>query len=70
MAQSPAERQRAYRVRLAASEGRTLGDRPGPVPNPSHGSGAAWRRHQRLGEPICAECRAWRAAYMRDRRAR
>ena len=33
---------------------------------------AAWRRHQRRGEPICTACRAWRAAWdaTRDRSTR
>lgn len=26
-------------------------------------SSAAWRRHQRRGEPICEGCKAWRAAW-------
>ena len=34
------------------------------------GSAAAWRRHQRRGEPQDDRCRAWRATWDRSRPGR
>jgi len=67
---TPAERQRAYRARIAASEGRVLGPPGRPRLPVGHGNATAWRRHQRDGDGGCDECRAWRAEYMRGLRAR
>lgn len=67
---TPAERQRAYRARLAASDGRQAGKVGRPKLPADHGTGTAWRRHQLEQTPICDACRAWRTAYVRDLRAR
>ena len=34
------------------------------------GTAAAWRRHQRRREPICARCRRWRRGYDKPRKGR
>jgi hypothetical protein len=34
-----------------------------------HGTGAAWRRHYRRGEPPCSTCRRWRAEEDTTRRS-
>ena len=64
MAKTPAERQRAYRQRLAEAEGRTIG----PVGRPrtaEHGSASRWRagcRCRRCSKAHAADVAAWRAA--------
>ena len=35
-----------------------------------HGTGAGYQRHRRAGETPCQECRAARAAYIREYRTR
>jgi hypothetical protein len=52
-----AERQKRYRDRLRGG--------PARVPKPC-GTLAAYRRHQRRGEPPCDLCKAANAAYQRD----
>lgn len=69
MAWTP-EQKREARRRKAEQEGRVLGER---VLEP-HGTGAAARRHERAGEPLCDLCaswrREWRREYQRQYRAR
>jgi hypothetical protein len=55
---TPAERSRAYRDRKRGGPART--------PQP-HGTRAAFRRHERAGEPPCDACKAWQAQYQRER---
>lgn len=56
---TPADRARAYRARKRGGPARTLAP---------HGTRAAYRRHERAGEPACPECKAWHAAYQRRRK--
>ncbi len=60
---TPADRQRQYRDRLRGG--------PPRVPAPC-GTVAAYKRHQRHGEPACAPCRAawaeWQRAYQARRK--
>lgn len=53
---SDSERSRAYRDRKRGTPPRT--------PKP-HGTMAAYRRHERNGEPACAECKKAHAEYQR-----
>lgn len=53
MAASPAERQRAYRERKAAAEGRVLGERGGPPRTAGHGTTTMYRH----GPCRCALCK-------------
>lgn len=48
----------------AASVGRR--SRPGPAPSAPCGTVAAYKRHQRNGEPVDAECGAAWAEYQRE----
>jgi hypothetical protein len=59
---STAEYQRQWR----ASKGARTGAPGRPVTQP-HGTLAAYRRHQRAGEPPCDPCRAANAEYHRER---
>ena len=60
-----AEYQRAYRARKALEAGRQPG-KPGRPPTQPCGTVAAYKRHQRNGEPIDQPCRdAW-SAYQRE----
>lgn len=62
-AQTPAERQRAYRLRQGAK------NTPGPEPSAACGTVSAYKRHLRKHEPIDTPCReAWNA-YHRARYA-
>lgn len=60
MAQSDAERARAYRQRNGAGTTR------GPAPVRPCGTLAAYRRHVRHGEPVDEACAAVWAEYQRD----
>ena len=58
---STADYQRAWRAKHGAGTGK-----PGrPVTEP-HGTVAAYRRHQRAGEPFCEPCRAAWAERQRE----
>lgn len=61
---STADYQRAWRAKHGARTGR-----PGPKPTRPHGTLAAYRRHQRAGEPPCGPCKEANAAYQRQRYA-
>lgn len=69
MAWTPEQKREARRLK-AEAEGRVLGER---VLEP-HGTGAAARRHERAGEPLCGPCaewrREWRRQYQREYRRR
>lgn len=60
-----AEYQRARRVRLAEQAGRAPGVPGRPVTAPC-GTVAAYKRHQRHGEPPCEACRAAWSEYQRE----
>ena len=64
-----AEYQRLRRARLAAEAGRAPGKAGRPATHPC-GTNAAYKRHQRKGEPPCAACRAAWSAYQRELYAR
>ena len=64
-----AEYQRLRRARLAAEAGREPGKAGRPATHPC-GTNAAYKRHQRKGEPPCAACRAAWSAYQRELYAR
>lgn len=58
---SSAEYQRKWR----AKQGARTGEPGRPITQPC-GTNAAYKRHQRRGEPIDAACRAAWAAYQRE----
>ena len=60
-----AEYQREYRARKAREAGREPGKPGRPVTAPC-GTQAAYKRHQRNGEPIDDACREAWAAYQRE----
>jgi len=59
-----AEYQRKRRARLAVEAGREPG-KVGRTATQPCGTNAAYKRHQRHGEPPCAACRAAWAEYQR-----
>lgn len=61
MGASDAERARAYRARKRGGPPRKLAP---------HGTTAAYRRHERHGEPPCEECREAHRKFQRDLYAR
>lgn len=68
MPQSPAERQRAYRERKAAEEGRRLGA-PGRPRSAQHGSSSRYRsgcRCRKCSKAHAADVAAWRASRRDD----
>lgn len=62
---STADYQRKWRAAHGARTGQ-----PGPPPTQPCGTNAAYKRHQRKGEPPCDACRAAWSAYQRELYAR